>query len=105
AACLDLESQAPERKRRLERTAQPVCDRKRLVRALHPPVEHGELVAAQPGHGIRGGEALDQPLSDLLEEEISTLVPEGVVDLLEAIEVDEQDGQPVPALLDGLLDA
>ena len=58
--------------------------------------QHGELVAAEAGHdpGPRG-DVFDAG-ADLLEEGVSGLMAERVVDLLEAVEIDEDDGQPGP---------
>ena len=52
-----------------------------------------ELVAAEPGDGVLGAEPLGDPSTDLLEELVARLVPERVVDLLEAVEVEQQRGR------------
>jgi hypothetical protein len=54
--------------------------------------EHGELVAAEAGHGVAGPHARVEPLRDLDEEPVAGGVAEAVVDLLEAVQVEEEDG-------------
>ena len=51
-----------------------------------------ELVAAQPRHQIAGAHATGDALRDGLEQEIARFMTQGVVDDLEAVEVQEQDG-------------
>src|SRR5215218_4151765 len=55
--------------------------------------EHGELVAAEPGHDVAVRQPGPEPDTDLPEDEVAAGVPEGVVDLLEAVQVDEQNGE------------
>ncbi len=55
-----------------------------------------ELVAAQPGHGVLGPDVVGQALGQAGEELVAVVVPERVVDLLEAVEVD--DGQRRPGV-------
>src|SRR5262249_34912962 len=54
--------------------------------------EDHKLVAAHPAHGVFGTEHLGQSLGDLLEELVAGGVAESVVDVLEAVEVEEEDG-------------
>ena len=46
-----------------------------------------ELVAAEPGHGVRRAQRARQPLADQLEQAVAVVVAERVVDLLEVVEV------------------
>ena len=75
----------------VQRLAQPLGDR---ARASATPStrrqQDGELVAAQPGDGVAVAQHRPQPRADLAEQLVAVGVPEGVVDLLEAVEVDEQ---------------
>ena len=59
-----------------------------------PGQEQDELVAAQAGDGVAVAHARLQALGDLLQQPVAQAVAQGVVDDLEAIEVEEQDGQP-----------
>ena len=49
--------------------------------------QDGELVAAEPGDGVRRADALEQPDRHALEEQVAGRVPELVVDELEVVEV------------------
>ena len=51
-----------------------------------------ELVTAEAGHDIRLADALGDALGDLAQEFVSGAVAEGIVEGLEVVEIDEQDG-------------
>ena len=51
-----------------------------------------EFVAAEPGHRIRFPHAGGQAPGGLLEQFVTGVVAQGVVDLFEAVQVEEQDG-------------
>ena len=53
--------------------------------------ENGEFVAAEARDEILAAERRPQPGADLLEHEVTVMVTQRVVDLLEAVEVDEQE--------------
>jgi len=53
--------------------------------------EEGELVAAQPGDRVALSDVLLDALRDLTEELVPDGMAEGVVDDLEAVEVEEED--------------
>jgi hypothetical protein len=64
-----------------------------------------ELVAAQAGHRVGGPQRLAQPEGDLLQELVAGQVPERVVDVFEAIQVDDAQRERPPVALrhaDGL---
>ena len=64
--------------------------------------QHGELVAAQAGEDVAAAQRAAQAGGDLDEQTVALLVTQRVVDLLEAIEVDEQQrGQGAVALRGG----
>ena len=67
-------------------------DGRRVVRALE---QDGELVAAEPGDGVARPDRLPQALGHLHEQEITRRMAEEVVDLLEAVEVEEEDRDAV----------
>ena len=56
-----------------------------------PVEEDGELVAAQPGDEAVGADRRRQPGADLDQQQVALLVAEGVVDVLEAVEVEDHD--------------
>ena len=55
--------------------------------------QHDELVAAEPGDRVDRAQDRAEPGSDLREHDVADRVPVGVVDLLETVEVDQQDGE------------
>jgi hypothetical protein len=70
--------------------------------------QDGELVPAEPGDGVGFPQRPCEPLADLDEEQIAMMVAEGVVDLLEPVQVQQQQYRraelPV-GVPDGLADA
>jgi hypothetical protein len=67
--------------------------------------QDGELVAAHPGQEIAGPERLLEPRSDEAEQVVADAVPEAVVDLLEPVQVEHEDGAgAVRAAVDGRLE-
>ncbi len=61
--------------------------------------DDGELVAAEPGAGLARVEHFGEALGDAAQHGIAGAVPEQVVDLLEAVEIEAQHGKPVAAAL------
>jgi len=61
--------------------------------------QDGELVAAEPRDGIAGPDARLEALAECHQQLIANLVAEGVVDVLEAVQIQEHDGHAdfVPA--------
>ena len=59
--------------------------------------QDGELVAVQPSGGVAGSCRVAQPVGDLDQELVATGVAEPIVDLLEVVDVDVQDGQQLVA--------
>src|SRR5215216_3804908 len=53
--------------------------------------QHDELVARQPGDRICLPHAAHQPIGHLLEYQVADVVPEGVVDELEAVQIEKQE--------------
>ena len=87
----DVNGELFDMERRSEDLANLASERDRHVSPLNAVTNDGELVAAHPG-GVaatphRGGE----PVADLLQDRVSSLMPVNVVDRLEAVEVDETD--------------
>ena len=63
--------------------------------------EHHELVSAEAGDGVGLPHSARQPPGDLDEHLVAGLMPECVVDRLEVVEVDEQEGDATGAALQG----
>ena len=60
--------------------------------------DDGELVAAQPRHGVRLARAAAQALADQLEQLVADRMAERVVDALELVEVEAEHRQALAAL-------
>src|SRR3546814_7279439 len=58
--------------------------------AVDPDDRQREFLAAEPGDGAARAFPALETLGDLAEHDVPRLVPEGVVDRLEAIDVDQQ---------------
>ncbi len=71
-------------------------DHDRVLRVRQTGQHDAELVAAEPRDGVLGAEPLGDPGADLVEQLVARLVPERVVDLLEAVEVEQQRGRDRP---------
>nr|WP_239002946.1 hypothetical protein [Rhodovastum atsumiense] len=76
---------------------QAVGDAGCFLRLLHLALDHGELVAAEPGEGVGLAQFRLQPGGDGAEQRIAGRVAERVVDFLETIEVDQQHGEALAA--------
>ena len=61
--------------------------------------QHDELVAAEPRHGVALAQVMAQPPRDVLQQAVARLVAEAVVDVLEAVEVDEEERELLAAPL------
>src|SRR5947209_7977714 len=96
-----LRAHGAERERRCERLGDARGDPRGLRRVgIHQ--YYRELVAADPGdHGARV-ERMGEALANLAEDLIAGGMSEGVVDLLEVLEIDEQECES-PWRLSGLL--
>ena len=78
----------------------------RLVRLVERAVQHGELVAAQPRHDLRGAQAALQALPHQLQQRIARRMAKRVVHQLELVEVEAEHGHlvaPRPQVLQRLL--
>ena len=60
--------------------------------ALRADLDDGEFVAADAGDGVGLAQQRAQPLADFLDELVAGIVAERVVDLLEAVEIEHQQG-------------
>jgi hypothetical protein len=95
-ARVDVDGKALQVERRLEGRPQPPGRRERAVVAGRVGEDDGELVAAQPGQHVPRPERAGHPRAELREQQVADVVAELVVDLLEAIQVDEQQGEGAP---------
>jgi hypothetical protein len=67
----------------------------------HPREQDGELVAAETGDRVAFPDDVPEPPCQLDQQEVARLVPERVVDLLEAVEVEEHHRRRVPVASGG----
>ena len=67
--------------------------------------QHGKLIAGQardgtiflqPRDGVRGAQSVPQPHRKGLEQQVASQMSEAVVDILEAIDAQQQDRKPSP---------
>ena len=87
-----LEAAPAEVDRAREREQDPLGDARRAVRLGEVLDQHGELVAAEPRDGVGGAQHAPQAPAHLEQHLVAAAVAEGVVERLEVVEVDEQDG-------------
>ena len=93
-AGVDVDVDAADRERFLERGAQPQA--RGAGRGLVAGLEDDrELVAAQPRQRVVLAQQLLQPRADLAQHLVAGVVAERVVELLEAVEVDQQQRELV----------
>ena len=93
-AGLQLEQHALEPERLGQRRLDPQRHLGRRLGVRDGRQQHGELVAAEPGDHVLGPQRAADPLGDVLEQPVAHLVPEGVVDLLEPVEVEQEQPDP-----------
>ena len=94
-ARLDLERQAVEHERLLERLVDARCQHHRVLDRPRRE-EDPELVAAEPCERVALAQQLAQAGRQLLEQPVARLVAERVVDLAEVVDVEQQDGRRLP---------
>ena len=80
---------------------QPIGEQAGVGRILDVGLHDGEFVAAEAGHRIAFPDGAAQALGHQLEERIADRMSHGVVDVLEMIEVDVEQGEPSRAFLGG----
>ncbi len=77
-----------------ERGAQPFGELLDLEPAERAADQGGELVAAEPGDGVPAADGALEPAGGLDQQLVADLVAGGVVDRLEAVQVEEEHGDP-----------
>ena len=83
-----------DRERRRERLRHPLRELRGVVAVVERRSEHRELVAAETGDRVSGTQGMLETVADLHEQLVARDMPEAVVHLLEAVEVDEEDPDP-----------
>ena len=95
-ARLHLEGETVNREWLLEGRPQLARDRNGRLGVEHLREQHAELVPAEARDGVALAKGVAEPDADLLQQLVAARMPEGVVDLLEAVEVhDHHRGRDV----------
>ena len=81
----------------IDRLDQALAQEIGLSGAMRAHLHHGELVAAEPGTGIRLANAGGDPLGHRDQEIVAREVAERIVDVLEVVEIDQQQGDRLVA--------
>ena len=71
----------------------PLAQRFCFGRLGHAALKDGKFIAAQPRDAVIFSSAQAQPCTDLLQELVADGMPEGIVHILEAIEIEAQQGE------------
>jgi hypothetical protein len=74
-----------------DRSARPLHHTFGIEQRVDVRQQQDELVASHPGDGVALANRADQPSGNLLEDLVAGVVPMGVVDLLEVVDVAEAD--------------
>ena len=82
-----------------ERLQHLARDHLRVLGLVDVRQQHGELVAAEAGEGVAAAQRGRQPARDRTQQQVALGVAEGVVDQLEAVDVDEHDCERAGAAL------
>jgi hypothetical protein len=97
---VDVQRDVGDLERALERRPQAQAGRAR--RGLVAGRQHdGELVAAQARQRVVGAQQLGEPRPDLLQDLVAGVMAQGVVEFLEAVEVDQQERELAAVLARG----
>ena len=90
---------AADHERRGEGLVEAFPERQRGLPRLRSADQHSELVATQACHQVARPGALTQPPADRDQKLVSCLVTEPIVDRLEAVEIQEEQGELLIVLL------
>ena len=93
----DVESPCGEVEGRGERAQHALADGDRVLLVADVLAEDRELVAAEAGDGLVPAQRVAQAIGDGLDQLVAGRVAEAVVDDLEAVEVEEEDGDVAAA--------
>jgi hypothetical protein len=106
-ARVDLQPHALVHERLAQGDEQLLGDVGRVLAGGHVREQHAELVTAEAGHRVGVAQRGLQPARDLLQQQVSVVVAERVVDLLEVIEVHDHHHSGLagaPSCADRLVD-
>ena len=86
------DAQPLEQEGLVQRAEQGVGDHLGVGRGIDPGEQDAEFVAAEPGDKVFPAHLIGQPLGNLLQQHVTHGVSERVVDLLEPVEIEQQQG-------------
>src|SRR5665213_2058842 len=92
-AGLDIKRDVFHQKRPMQDVGEALCGGYSFGRT-RVAQEDRELVATEPRYRVTGSHSRSETLGNLAEQQVAIVVPEGVVDILEPIEVDQHYGYP-----------
>jgi len=98
----DLRLDTPQQHALPERVQHPFSGSDGLL-VRHAAQQYSELVTAEARQQVPFAQRLGKALRHHLQEQVPVVVAEGVVDLLEPVEVHQQHGDRTARLLQGLL--
>jgi len=98
-AGLDLQADPLQLEALVERLAQALGHLARVARPAGGGQQHRELVAAEAGHGVARAQVAAQPGADEVLQQVAVVVAQRVVDVLEAVEVEQQHRDLAPVAL------
>ena len=93
----DIDSPCGEVEGRGERAQHALGDGDRVLLVADVLAEDRELVAAEAGHGLVPAQRVAQAVGDGDDQLVAGRVAEAVVDDLEAVQVEEEDGDVAAA--------
>jgi len=70
-----------------------------ILCVLYLPEQHHEFIAPETADGIRTAHAAQQPAPDGLQQSITDRVPQRVIDMFEAVKIQEQHRQLPPVAM------
>ena len=85
-----------EHERQAELLLHPIDEAEGVLDVADVVDEDGELVAAEPRHGVADADAAFKPAGDPHQQFVAGHVAETVIDDLEAVEVEEENGELEP---------
>ena len=93
---LDVEADSFEDERRGQLGTDAPAESLRVYGIGDVRQQDDELVAAEPGDAVAFAQDACQARADLLQQQVTVVMAERVVDLLEAVEVEQQERDPAP---------
>ena len=91
--CTGLDLLVGDRERTFQRSQDLACCGDDVVGMPGIDADDGKLVTPEPGDGVSGSQDTLEPRRHLLQEVVTAVVAESVIDVLEAIQIEQQDAE------------